>query len=233
MVNKIDKPAARPDWAVDQVFDLLVRLGAPDEILDFPVVYASAKSGYALNSLSDSPEGANMDAISEMIVRHVPPPPGDPKGPLQFQIATIDYSPYLGRLGTGKVSSGRFDLRTPMVVVRRDGSIGPARINKIFAFDGDQKAPVDEACCGAIVSVAGMEDVTVGVTFTDPDKPQPLPVIEIDPPTIAMHFIPNDSPFVGQDGKFVTSRHLEERLKRETLADVALQVSPQIGRAHV
>lgn len=226
VVNKIDKPAARPDWAVDQVFDLLVRLGAPDEILDFPVVYASAKSGYALNSLSDSPEGANMDAISEMIVRHVPPPPGDPKGPLQFQIATIDYSPYLGRLGTGKVSSGRFDLRTPMVVVRRDGSIGAARINKIFAFDGDQKAPVDEACCGAIVSVAGMEDVTVGVTFTDPDKPQPLPVIEIDPPTIAMHFIPNDSPFVGQDGKFVTSRHLEERLKRETLADVALQVSP-------
>ena len=127
------------EWEFDPIF-------SPDEILDFPVVYASAKSGYALNSLSDSLEGANMDAISEMIVRHVPPPPGDPKGPLQFQIATIDYSPYLGRLGTGKVSSGRFDLRTPMVVVRRDGSIGPARINKIFAFDGDQKAPVDEAC---------------------------------------------------------------------------------------
>ena len=229
VVNKIDKPAARPDWAVDQVFDLLARLGAPDEILDFPVVYASAKSGYALNSLDDSPEGANMDAISEMIVQHVPPPPGDPEGSLQFQIATIDYSPYLGRLGTGKVTSGHFDLRTPLVMVRRDGSITPARINKIFAFDGDQKAPVDEAFCGAIVSVAGMEDVTVGVTFTDPENPQPLPVIEIDPPTIAMQFIPNDSPFAGQEGKFVTSRHLEERLKRETLADVALQVEP-LGR---
>ena len=229
VVNKIDKPAARPDWAVDQVFDLLARLGAPDEILDFPVVYASAKSGYALNSLDDSPEGANMDAISEMIVKHVPPPPGDPEGPLQFQIATIDYSPYLGRLGTGKVTSGHFDLRTPLAMVRRDGSITPARINKIFAFDGDQKAPVDEASCGAIVSVAGMEDVTVGVTFTDPENPQPLPVIEIDPPTIAMQFIPNDSPFAGQEGKFVTSRHLEERLKRETLADVALQVEP-LGR---
>ncbi len=229
VVNKIDKPAARPDWAVDQVFDLLARLGAPDEILDFPVVYASAKSGYALNSLDDSPEGANMDAISEMIVKHVPPPPGDPEGPLQLQIATIDYSPYLGRLGTGKVTSGHFDLRTPLVMVRRDGSIAPARINKIFAFDGDQKAPVDEASCGAIVSVAGMEDVTVGVTFTDPENPQPLPVIEIDPPTIAMQFIPNDSPFAGQEGKFVTSRHLEERLKRETLADVALQVEP-LGR---
>ena len=229
VVNKIDKPAARPDWAVDQVFDLLARLGAPDEILDFPVVYASAKSGYALNSLDDSPEGANMDAISEMIVKHVPPPPGDPEGPLQLQIATIDYSPYLGRLGTGKVTSGHFDLRTPLVMVRRDGSIAPARINKIFAFDGDQKASVDEASCGAIVSVAGMEDVTVGVTFTDPENPQPLPVIEIDPPTIAMQFIPNDSPFAGQEGKFVTSRHLEERLKRETLADVALQVEP-LGR---
>ena len=229
VVNKIDKPAARPDWAVDQVFDLLARLGAPDEILDFPVVYASAKSGYALNSLDDPPEGANMDAISEMIVKHVPPPPGDPEGPLQFQIATIDYSPYLGRLGTGKVTSGHFDLRTPLAMVRRDGSITPARINKIFAFDGDQKAPVDEASCGAIVSVAGMEDVTVGVTFTDPENPQPLPVIEIDPPTIAMQFIPNDSPFAGQEGKFVTSRHLEERLKRETLADVALQVEP-LGR---
>ncbi len=226
VVNKIDKPAARPDWVVDQVFDLLARLGAPDEILDFPVVYASAKSGYALTEPDASPEGAGMDAISEMIVRHVPPPPGDPDAPLQLQINTIDYSPYLGRLGTGKVTSGHFDLRTPLAVVRRDGSISPARINKIFVFDGDQKVPADTASCGDIVSIAGMEDVTIGDTFTDPNHPQPLPVIEIDPPTIAMQFIPNDSPFAGQDGKFVTSRHLEERLSREILADVALQVEP-------
>ena len=231
VVYKIDKPAARPDWAVDQVFDLLARLGAPDEVLDFPVVYASAKAGYALKEPGPPPEHGNMDAISEMIVKHVPPPPGDPAAPLQFQIATIDYSPYLGRLGAGKVTNGRFDLHTPLVVARRDGSIAPARINKIFAFDGDRKVPVEEAVCGDIVSVAGLEDVTVGVTLTDPENPRPLPVIEIDPPTIAMQFIPNDSPFMGQDGKFVTSRHLEERLARETLADVALQVEPLGGGA--
>lgn len=226
VVNKIDKPAARPDWVVDQVFDLLVRLGAPDETLDFPVVYASAKSGYALTEPDASPEGMGMEAISEMIVHHIPPPPGKVDAPLQLQINTIDYSPYLGRLGTGKVTSGRFDLRTPLAMVQRDGSIVPARINKIFAFDGDQKVPVSEAFCGAIVSVAGMEDITVGVTFTSPDDPQLLPVIDIDPPTIAMQFVPNDSPFAGHDGKFVTSRHLEERLSREILADVALQVHP-------
>ncbi len=227
VINKIDKPAARCDWAVDQVFDLLVRLGAPDQSLDFPVVYASAKAGYAINSLDEPVTPATgMLAVSDMIVKHVPPPTGSPDAPLQLQINTIDYSPYLGRLGIGKLVNGRLDLRTPLVVARRDGTISPVRINKIFAFAGDQKVPTDSASTGDIVAVAGMEDVTVGVTFTDPGDPRPLPLIEIDPPTIAMRFIPNDSPFAGQDGKFVTSRHLEERLARETLADVALQVEP-------
>ena len=227
VINKIDKPAARCDWAVDQVFDLLDRLDAPDHVLDFPVVYASAKAGFA----SDSPDaavvpGQGMEAVSAMIVKHVPPPAGSADEPLQLQINTIDYSPYLGRLGIGKLVNGRLDLRTSLVVARRDGSISPVRINKIFAFEGDQKVPAESASVGEIVAVAGMEDVTVGVTFTDPDNPRPLPLIEIDPPTISMNFIPNDSPFAGQDGKFVTSRHLEERLSRETLADVALQVEP-------
>ncbi len=227
VVNKIDKPATRCDWAVDQVFDLLVRLNAPDEILDFPVVYASAKEGYALNDPEDPvTKGADMSLVSEMIVRHVPPPDGDPQAPLQLQINTIDYSPYLGRLGIGKLVNGRLSLNNNVVVVRRDGSVSPVRITKIFGFVGDQKVPVESAAAGEIVAVAGMEDVTVGVTFTDPDNPRPLPLIEIDPPTIAMNFIPNDSPFAGHDGKFVTSRHLEERLSRETLADVALQVEP-------
>ena len=227
VINKIDKPAARCDWAVDQVFDLLDRLDAPDHVLDFPVVYASAKAGFA----SDSPDAAvvpnqGMEAVSAMIVKHVPPPSGSADEPLQLQINTIDYSPYLGRLGIGKLVNGRLDLRTSLVVARRDGSISPVRINKIFAFEGDQKVPAESASVGEIVAVAGMEDVTVGVTFTDPDNPRPLPLIEIDPPTISMNFIPNDSPFAGQDGKYVTSRHLEERLSRETLADVALQVEP-------
>ena len=227
VVNKIDKPAARCDWVVDQVFDLLVRLNAPDDILDFPVVYASAKAGYAIAEPDDevTPE-SGMDLVSEMIVNHVPPPSGDPDAPLQLQVNTIDYSPYLGRLGIGKLVNGRISLNRNVVVVRRDGTVAPVRINKIFAFAGDQQVPVESALAGDIVAVAGMEDVTVGVTFTDPDDPRPLPLIEIDPPTISMNFIPNDSPFAGQDGKFVTSRHLEERLRRETLADVALRVEP-------
>ena len=227
VINKIDKPAARCDWAVDQVFDLLARLGAPDRTLDFPVVYASSKAGYALNDPSEpvTPQ-TGMRAVSEMIVRHVQPPAGSPDAPLQLQINTIDYSPYLGRLGIGRIVNGCLDLRTSLAVARLDGSIAPVRINKIFAYRGDQKVPVDCASTGEIVAVAGMEDVTVGVTFTDPADPRPLPLIEIDPPTISMNFIPNDSPFAGQDGKYVTSRHLEERLSRETLADVALQVEP-------
>ena len=227
VINKIDKPAARCDWAVDQVFDLLARLGAPDRTLDFPVVYASSKAGYALNDPSEpvTPQ-TGMRAVSEMIVQHVQPPAGSPDAPLQLQINTIDYSPYLGRLGIGRIVNGRLDLRTSLAVARLDGSISPVRINKIFAYRGDQKVPVDCASTGEIVAVAGMEDVTVGVTFTDPVDPRPLPLIEIDPPTISMNFIPNDSPFAGQDGKYVTSRHLEERLSRETLADVALQVEP-------
>ncbi len=227
VVNKIDKPAARCDWAVDQVFDLLGRLDAPDESLDFPVVYGSAKEGYMVADHSETPvPGEGMDLISEMIINHVPPPAGDSDAPLQLQINTIDYSPYLGRLGIGKLVNGRLSINDNVVVARRDGSIKPVRINKIFTFEADRQVPVESASTGEIVAVAGMEDVTVGVTFTDSDDPRPLPLVEIDPPTISMRFIPNDSPFAGQDGKFVTSRHLEERLRRETLADVALRVEP-------
>ena len=227
VVNKIDKPAARCDWVVDQIFDLLGRLNAPDESLDFPVVYGSAKEGYMVADHAETPvPGTGMNLVSEMIVNHVPPPVGDVDAPLQLQINTIDYSPYLGRLGIGKLVNGRLSLNDNVVVARRDGSIKPVRINKIFIFEADRQVPVESASTGDIVAVAGMEDVTVGVTFTDPDDPRPLPLVEIDPPTISMRFIPNDSPFAGQDGKFVTSRHLEERLSRETLADVALQVNP-------
>jgi GTP-binding protein len=227
VINKIDKPGARCDWVVDQVFDLLARLNAPDETLDFPVVYASAKEGYAVSEPNDpASEAEGMTVVSDMIVNHVPSPAGDRNKSLQLQINTIDYSPYLGRLGIGKLVNGHININSNVVVARRDGSIKPIRITKIFAFEGDQQVPVESATTGEIVAVAGMDDVTVGVTFTDPDDPQPLPLIEIDPPTISMNFIPNDSPFAGQDGKFVTSRHLEERLSRETLADVALRVEP-------
>lgn len=224
VINKIDKPAARCDWAVDQVFDLFVKLNAPDELLDFPVVYASAKQGFAVNDPEE--KGGNMAPISELIVNSIPAPGGESGAPLQMQINTIDYSPYLGRLGIGKVVNGTLKINKDIAVARRDGSISPIRITKIFRFEGNEKVPVSEAGTGEIVAVAGMEDVTVGVTFTDPNKPQPLPLIEIDPPTLSMNFIPNDSPFAGREGKFVTSRHLEERLSREILADVALHVEP-------
>ncbi len=227
VINKIDKPAARCDWVVDQVFDLFVKLDAPDEVLDFPVVYASAKEGYALKEHTDEVvDGGNMHLISEMIAAHIPAPSGSVDAPLQMQVGTIDYSPYLGRLGIGKVVNGTMSINQPISVARRDGSVKPVRISKIFRFTCDEKVPVETATTGEIVAIAGMDDVTVGVTFTDPEDPQPLPLIDIDPPTISMNFIPNDSPFAGKEGKYVTSRHIEGRLQKEILADVALQIEP-------
>jgi GTP-binding protein len=224
VINKIDKPSARPHWAVDQVFDLFVKLGAPDELLDFPVVFASAKEGFAIDDPDGLTEGACMEPLFEKIVAHIPPPPGDRQQILQLQVNTIDYSPYVGKLGIGKVVNGSMNINQNIAVAKRDGSMVPARITKIFRFELDRKVPIETAGAGEIVAVAGMDDITVGVTFTDPDDPRPLPLIHIDPPTVAMHFIPNDSPFAGQESKFVNSRDLEERLFRETMADVALRV---------
>ena len=227
VINKIDKPAARCEWVVDQVFDLFVKLNAPDEILDFPVVYTSAKEGFSLLDPEDKVEdGGSMHHVSRMIVDHTPAPSGSPDEPLQMQVGTIDYSPYLGRLGIGKVVNGTMKINQPIVVARRDGSIKPVRITKIFRFESDGKLAVESAGVGQIVAIAGMEDVMVGVTFTDQENPRPLPLINIDPPTISMNFIPNDSPFAGKEGKYVTSRHIGDRLQREILADVALQYEP-------
>jgi len=226
VINKIDKPGARCDWVVDEVFDLFVKLNAPDHILDFPVVYASAKEGYSLLDPADEVVEDGMRHISDMIVKHIPAPAGSPDNPLQMQVGTIDYSPYLGRLGIGKVLNGTISINQPIVVARRDGSIKPVRISKIYQFESDGKVAVESASAGQIIAVAGMEDVTVGVTFTDPDDPKPMPLIAIDPPTLSMNFLPNDSPFAGKEGRFVTSRHIEERLNREVLADVALRFEP-------
>lgn len=222
VINKIDKPAARPIWAVDQVFDLFVQLGAPDEILDFPIVYASSKAGYARNDPDD--DSMTMEPLLEKIIKHIPSPQGDPDAPLQMLVSSIDYSPYVGRLGIGKITSGTLNVNKDITVSLRDGSLIPARISQLYRFEGTQKETMEIASVGEVVAVAGMEEVTVGVTFTDPDNPVPLPPVEIDPPTISMNFIPNDSPFAGKEGKFVTSRHLQERLNREILSDVALVV---------
>jgi GTP-binding protein len=224
VINKIDKPAARPAWAINHVFDLFVKLDAPDHVLDFPVVYASAKAGFARNNPED--DCMTMEPLYEKIIADIPPPSGDPEASLQMLISSIDYSSFLGRLGIGKITSGTLNINKDISVALRDGSLVPARITKVYKYEGNQKVPTDTASVGEIVAVAGMEDVTIGVTFTDPLNPIPLPPTVIDPPTISMNFIPNDSPFAGKEGRFVTSRHIQDRLQREMLSDVALVVEP-------
>ena len=222
VINKIDKPSARPSWAVDQVFDLFVKLDSPDNILDFPIVYCSAKNGIATDDIEKP--GKDFKPLFNKIISHIPSPSGNPNAPLQMLVSSIDYSPYLGRLGIGKITQGKMNINKEISVALRNGSVVPARVTKIYRFVGNEKKPIDVAGVGEVVAVAGMEDVTVGMTFTDPKNPTPLAPMKIDPPTLSMNFIPNDSPFAGTEGHFVTSNHLFERLHRETLTDVALHV---------
>jgi len=227
VVNKIDKPAARCEWVIDQVFDLLVSLNAPDHILDFPVLYASAKSGIAKYKLEDA--DSDMSVILDTIIDKVPAPTGDSDGPLQLLVSSLNYSPFMGRLAIGKVSGGSLKINQP-VAIARDGAVRvKSRISKIYNFKADKPVEVTEANVGDIISVAGMEDVMVGDTITDPDNPVFLPATAIDPPTIAITFLANDSPFSGREGEFVTSSQVKDRLHRETLTDVALHVSDNDG----
>ena len=224
VINKIDKPAAAPYKAIDDVLELFMRLDAPEELLDFPVIFASGRDGYAVNKLED--EKKDLAPLCDMIIDKIPAPKGSPDEPLQILVSSLDYSPYLGRLGIGKVTGGHFNINDSIVVVMRDGTIKPARITNAFRFEVNQKVQTSSACCGDIVAISGMDDVTVGCTYTDPLNPRPLPPMEIDKPVLSMNFIPNDSPFAGRDGTYVTARHLEERLNREIMSDVALQVTP-------
>jgi len=222
VLNKMDRPAARPDWVVDEVFDLFVRLNAPHDILDFQTIYASAIEGHA--SLDPSVKGRDLQPLLETILEHIPSPTGDPDGPLQLQVSTIDYSPFLGRLGIGKVTSGSLRPGQSVVVGHAGGELVRARLTKLYRFSGNTKVETDHGGLGEIVGVAGMDSVSVGDTYTDPDCPIPLPATVVDPPTLSMSFIPNNSPLAGTEGTFVTSTHLAERLAREALADVALRV---------
>jgi GTP-binding protein len=222
VINKIDKPAARPAWVVDQVLELFIKLNAADHMLDFPIIYASARDGYA----AETPEVRNgsMRPLFEKIVGYLPAPKGDNNGPLQMLVSSLSYSSFLGRLAVGKITSGQLNINKQVVTAKRNGTLEPARITKIYRFEGMEMTETDTADVGEIVAVAGMEDIMVGETLTDPQNPIPLPPMEIDPPTISMNFIPNDSPFAGREGKFVTSRHLRDRLYKETLSDIAILV---------
>jgi GTP-binding protein len=222
VLNKIDKPAARTEWAVDQVFDLFVRLDAPHDILDFHIVYASSIEGHS--SIDMHERGTDMKPLLDSIIKFIPPPKGDPNASLQLQVSTIDHSPFLGRLGTGKITSGHIKTGMPVVVANSAGKRDITRITKIYRFDCNEKVETESATLGEIVAVAGMDTVCVGDTYTDPDNPLPLDSLPVDPPTISMNFTANTSPFAGTEGTFVTSTHIEDRLKREVLSDVALQV---------
>jgi len=222
VINKIDKPAARPHWAVDQVFDLFAELDAPNDILDFHALYASSRDGHASED-ADAP-GTDMKPLLDALLTHIPHPKGDHADPLQLQVSSIDYSSFLGRLGIGKITAGQVEINMPVVVSNREGDLVPSRITKLYRFEGNDKVETGRAGPGDIVAVAGVDDVTVGDTYTCPEQPQPLNAFEIDPPTISMVFLANNSPFAGREGRFVTSTHLEERLQREILSDVALHV---------
>ena len=222
VVNKIDKPAARARWAVDQVFDLFVTLGAPDRILDFHVVYASARDGHA--SLDPAQHGTDMRPLFDAILKYIPPPKGSPDAPLQLQVASIDHSSFLGRLGIGKITAGRLVPNQPVMLATTGGKRETARITKIYRYERDRKVETGAAEAGDVVAVAGLETVMVGDTYTDPENPCPLPPLPVDPPTVSMNFIPNNSPFAGREGTYSTGIHLAERLRREALGDVALHV---------
>ena len=224
VVNKIDRPRADPHAAVDKVLDLFIELGADDDQCDFPYLFASGLSGFAKKAMED--EDKDMQPLFESIIHHVPPPIGDPEKPLQLQVTTLDYSDYLGRIVIGKVHNGTIRQGEQTALVKEDGSIVKGKISKLMGFDGLARVEIKEATAGNLVAVAGFADANIGETITSADNPQALPLIKVDEPTLQMTFAVNDSPFAGQEGDFVTSRQLRDRLMRELETNVALRVEP-------
>ena len=222
VINKMDRPGARPNWVLDQTFDLFDRLGATEAQLDFPVVYASALQGYA--STSSTHLAADMTTLFETIVDHVPPPSVDPEGPFQMQICTLDYSSYVGAIGIGRIQRGIVETNTPVVVIDRQGQCRHARVLQVLRAEGLKRIEVPRAIAGDLVAVTGIEDLRPSDTLCSLDRPQALPPLTVDEPTIRMGFQVNTSPFCGRDGRFVTSRKLRERLQREIIHNVALRV---------
>jgi GTP-binding protein len=222
VVNKIDRPSAEPNVAVDKVFDLFVELGADDDQCDFPHLFASGISGFAKDKLDE--ESTTMEPLFNAILRHVPPPVGDPEKPLQLQVTTIDYSDYLGRIIIGKVHNGTIKIGQQASLLREDGSVLKGKISKLMGFEGLKRIDIESAGAGNIIAVAGFADANIGETIACPDEPLALPMIKVDEPTLQMTFCVNDSPFAGQEGKLVTSRQVRDRLFKELDTNVALRV---------
>ncbi len=224
VVNKVDRPGARPDWVVDQVFDLFDRLGATEEQLDFPVVYTSAIEGTA--GLDHEHMGADMQALFETVAERVPAPEVDADGPLQMQVSALDYSSYVGVIGVGRITRGRLTPNTPVAVLDAAGESRRGRVLQVMGYLGLERLEVPGASAGDIVCVTGIEGLNISDTLCDPDAPEPLPPLSVDEPTVSMTFQVNDSPFAGREGKYVTSRNIGERLERELIHNVALRVEP-------
>ncbi len=228
VINKVDRPGARPDWVLNATFDLFDKLGASDEQLDFPVVYASGLNGWACLELGDAPSkggsASDMKPLFETVLKHVPTPPGSADAPLQLQLAALDYSTFTGRLGVGRVLNGRIRPGQQVAVMNHEKQVGAGRINQVLGFQGLERVPVESAEAGDIIIVSGLEDIGIGVTICDKDNPAGLPMLQVDEPTLTMDFLVNSSPLAGTEGKFVTSRQIRDRLSRELLTNVALRV---------
>ncbi|WP_031515072.1 translational GTPase TypA [Desulfofalx alkaliphila] len=222
VINKIDRPDARVEEVVDEVLELFIELDASDEQLDFPVVYASAKDGVATADLSK--QGSDLRPLFETIIAHVPAPTGDAEGPLQLLVNNTEYDPYQGRMVVGRISRGRLKAGQGVALIRHDGTVLPAKLGRLYVFEGLERVEVDQACCGEIVTFAGIADVRIGDTVADKDRPEQLPPIAIGEPTLKMNFMVNDSPFSGQEGKHLTSREIRARLYKEMEKDVSLRV---------
>ena len=222
VVNKIDRPQAQPYEAVDKVLDLFIELGADDDQCEFPYLFASGLSGFAKADLDDDSE--DMEPLFESILDHVPPPVGDVEKPLQLQVTTLDYSEYLGRIIIGKIHNGVIKSGEQAALMKSDGGIVKSKVSKLLGFEGLQRVEIDSATAGNLVAIAGFADANIGETVTCPNNPQALPLISVDEPTLQMTFAINDSPFAGQEGSFVTSRQIRDRLMRELETNVALRV---------
>lgn len=222
VINKIDKPSARPSWVIDQTFELFDNLGATDEQLDFPIVYASGLSGFA--KLDENDESSDMRPLFETILKYTPPPSGNADATLQLQISQLDYDNYTGRLGIGRILNGRIKPGQVVAVMNHEEQVAQGRINQLLGFQGLERVPLEEAEAGDIVIISGIEDIGIGVTITDKDNPKGLPMLSVDEPTLTMDFMVNTSPLAGTEGKFVTSRQIRDRLQKELLTNVALRV---------
>ena len=222
VVNKIDRPGARPAEVVDEVLELFIELGANDEQIEFPVIYASSREGYAVRNPGD--EKKDLEPLLDAIINEVPAPCGEVEKPLQLLVSNIDYDDYVGRIAVGRIDRGALKSGQQVVVCRKDGGVTPAKAGRMYVFEGLKRIEAAEASAGDIVAVSGLGEINIGETICDPGAPEPLPFVNIDEPTVSMTFSVNNSPFAGKEGIYVTSRHLRDRLFKEMETDVSLRV---------